>query len=45
MTIKKQGGKYVVRSKKTGRSLGKYSSKAQASKRLRQVEYFKKHKT
>jgi hypothetical protein len=39
--IKKQGRKYVVVSEKTGRSFGTYDTKAQAEKRLRQVEFFK----
>lgn len=36
-------GKWQVRSQK-GKSLGTYKTKAQAVKRLRQVEYFKHHK-
>jgi hypothetical protein len=39
--IKKQGKKYVVLSEKTGRSFGTYDTKAEAEKRLRQVEFFK----
>jgi len=39
-TIRKEGDKYVVRSKK-GKSMGKYNSKSAAEKRLRQVEMFK----
>lgn len=39
--IRKVGNKYCVVSKTTGRKLGCYSSKKQAVKRLRQVEYFK----
>lgn len=39
-TIRKEGDKYVVRSKK-GKSMGKYDSKSAAEKRLRQVEMFK----
>ena len=39
--IKKQGGKYVVLSEKTGRRFGTYATKAEAEKRLRQVEFFK----
>lgn len=39
--IIKRGGKYVVVSEKTGRSFGSYKTKAEAKKRLRQVEYFK----
>lgn len=36
--IKKEGGYYVVRSHKTGRSFGKYKTKAAAVKRLRQMK-------
>jgi hypothetical protein len=39
--IRKQGGKYVVLSEKTGRKFGTYDTKAEAEKRLRQVEFFK----
>ncbi len=39
--IKKRGSKYVVLSEKTGRSFGSYDTKAEAEKRLRQVEFFK----
>jgi LysM repeat protein len=39
-TIRKEGDKYVVRSKK-GKSMGSYDSKSAAEKRLRQVEMFK----
>lgn len=36
---------YVVKSEKTGKPLSKKTlTKEQAVKRLRQVEYFKKHK-
>ena len=38
--IKKEGSKYVVRSH-LGKNLGKYKTKKEAAKRLRQVEYFK----
>ena len=42
MTIVRSGGGYSVKSESTGRNLGgPYASKAQAAKRLRQVEYFK----
>ena len=40
--IKKRGGKYVVLSEKTGRKFGTYDTKAEAEKRLRQVEFFKR---
>ena len=39
--IRKQRGKYVVLSEKTGRKFGTYDTKAEAEKRLRQVEFFK----
>jgi hypothetical protein len=39
--IKKIGRKYVVLSEKTGRSFGTYTTKAEAKKRLRQIEFFK----
>ncbi len=41
MIVKTKRG-YEVKSEKTGRNLGgPYKSRAQASKRLRQVEFFK----
>lgn len=40
--IKKVGNEWQVTSKK-GKNLGRYKSKAEAHKRLGQVEYFKKH--
>lgn len=39
--IKKVGGRYVVLSEKTGRTFGTYDTKAEAEKRLRQIEFFK----
>ncbi len=43
--IKKVKGGYKVVSEKSGKNLGgPYKSKAQAKKRLRQVEYFKRAK-
>jgi hypothetical protein len=39
--IKKQGSKYSVWSEDGKKRLGKPGSKAQATKRLREVEYFK----
>lgn len=44
--IRKINGKYVVLSEKTGRKFGTYSTKKEAEKRLKQIEYFKhaKHK-
>lgn len=43
MIEKQKGGKYVVKSEKTGKPLSKPSSKKAAVKRLRQIEYFKRH--
>ncbi len=44
MTISRtKGGKFVVKSGK-GKRLSKPTTKAKALKRLRQVEYFKRHK-
>lgn len=42
--IVKQGSKYVVKSKDGSKKLGTYSSKAAATKRLQQIEYFKHKK-
>jgi hypothetical protein len=43
--IKKVKGGYEVVSEKTGKNLGgPYKTKAEASKRLRQVEFFKQRK-
>ncbi len=39
--IKKIKGKYVVLSEHTGRSFGTYATKAEAERRLRQIEFFK----
>jgi hypothetical protein len=39
--IKKSGRKWVVLSEKTGRRFGHYDTRAEAEKRLRQVEFFK----
>ncbi|HET8575719.1 MAG TPA: hypothetical protein VFO18_01375 [Methylomirabilota bacterium] len=39
--IRKRGGKYVVLSEKTGRSFGSYDTRAEAERRLRQIEFFK----
>lgn len=41
MTIKKIGDKFRLVSKKTGKNLGTYDTKAGAEKRERQVQYFK----
>lgn len=38
--IIKQGSKYKVKSKE-GKTLGEYSTKEEATKRLRQIEFFK----
>lgn len=43
--IRKQGGKYYVYSK-AGKKLSKgYASRAEAAKRLGQIEHFKTHKS
>lgn len=39
--IKKVGSRYAVMSKTTGRTFGAYKTKKEATKRLRQVEFFK----
>jgi hypothetical protein len=39
--IRTIGGKYVVLSETTGRRFGAYATKAEAEKRLRQIEMFK----
>ncbi|HYS15862.1 MAG TPA: hypothetical protein VET45_02965 [Candidatus Binatia bacterium] len=43
--IKRIGGKYVVLSESTGRRFGTHATKAEAEKRLRQIEMFKHLKT
>ncbi len=40
--IKKIGNRYVVLSETTGRSFGTYDTRAEAEKRLRQIEFFKR---
>lgn len=40
--IKKISGKYVVLSETTGRRFGTYDTKAEAERRLRQIEFFKR---
>jgi len=42
MTIKKVAEGYRLESRKTGRNLGTYKTKAEAEERERQVQYFKK---
>lgn len=39
--IKKIKGKYVVLSETTGRVFGRYKTKREAMKRLKQIEFFK----
>jgi len=39
--IKKINGKYVVLSETTGRRFGTYDTRAEAERRLRQIEFFK----
>lgn len=41
--IKKENGRWHVKSEK-GKSMGDYATKAEAVKRLRQIEYFKHNK-
>ncbi len=40
--IKKIGSRYVVLSETTGRSFGTYDTRAEAERRLRQIEFFKR---
>jgi len=40
--IKKIGNRYVVLSETTGRRFGTYDTRAEAEKRLRQIEFFKR---
>ncbi len=42
--IKKIKGKYVVLSETTGRVFGRYNTKTEAEKRLKQIEFFKRLK-
>jgi hypothetical protein len=42
--IVKLGGKYVVVSETTGRRFGTYDTLAEAKRRLRQIEFFKRLK-
>ena len=42
--IKKISSKYVVLSETTGRRFGSYNTLAEAKKRLRQIEFFKRLK-
>jgi hypothetical protein len=44
MTIRRVKGGYKLVSKKSGKSLGTYRTKAGAQKRERQVNYFKHRK-
>lgn len=39
--IRKTNGRYVVLSETTGRRFGTYDARAEAEKRLRQIEFFK----
>lgn len=39
--IRKINGKYVVLSETTGRRFGTYDTRAEAERRLRQIEFFK----
>lgn len=42
--IRRVGKNYNIYSEKSGRRLGSYRSKAAAVKRLREIEYWKRHK-
>lgn len=42
--IRKLLGKYAVLSEKTGRVFGRYRTRTEAQKRLRQIEFFKHRK-
>jgi hypothetical protein len=42
-TIRKTGDDYTIYSKK-GKKLGKYDNKEAAEKRLKQIEWFKRHR-
>ncbi len=42
MTIRKEDGKYVLYSKKTGKVLGKHTTKADAVKQEQSIEISKK---
>lgn len=42
--IRKENGKYVVRSENGKKILGTYDTEERAKKRLKEVEYFKKTK-
>jgi len=39
--IKKQGNKYIIKSKDGKKKLGEYNTRSEAVKRLGQIEYFK----
>jgi hypothetical protein len=39
--IRKINGRYVVLSETTGRKFGTYDTRAEAERRLRQIEFFK----
>lgn len=43
-TIIKQGENYTIKSKK-GKILGKYENRKAAIKRLKQIEWFKRHRS
>jgi hypothetical protein len=43
-TIRKTGDEYTIYSEK-GKKLGKYDSKNAAVKRLKQIEWFKRHRS
>jgi hypothetical protein len=39
--IKREDGKYVVVSERSGRVMGRYKTEKEAKERLRQVEFFR----
>jgi len=43
--ISKKGSAYVLKSHTTGKTLGKFKTKAEAVKREKQIQYFKSKKS
>ena len=39
--IRKEGDKYVIKSKDGSKNLGEYATEEEAKKRLKQIEFFK----
>lgn len=42
--IRKEGEKYVIKSEDGSKTLGTYTTREEAEKRLREIEYFKNKK-